>query len=256
MDNSATPPLIPALRFHWLTPFYDAVVCTTTRERTFKSALIDQADFSDGHKILDLGAGTGTLAIQIKERHPNSIVHAVDGDPRVLDLARRKAFGAGVEIDFHEGLSYSLPYEDAAFDRVVSTLFFHHLSWTDKVLTARELFRVMRPGSELHVADWGRPGNRLMRGLFVFVQLLDGFETTADNCAGRLVPLFQTAGFQDVESSTRIDTIFGTLRLYCARRPRRVRVCVTAATGAASLRVERCRTTIPAATATAAAPAA
>ncbi len=219
MDNSATPPLIPALRFHWLTPFYDAVVRTTTRERTFKSALIDQADFSDGRKILDLGAGTGTLAIQIKERYPNSIVHAVDGDPRVLDLARRKAFGAGVDIEFREGLSSTLPYANAEFDRVVSTLFFHHLNWNDKRLTAQELFRVMKPGAELHVADWGRPANLLMRGLFIFVQLLDGFETTADNCAGRLVPLFQTAGFQDVESSTRFDTIFGTLRLYRARRP-------------------------------------
>jgi ubiquinone/menaquinone biosynthesis C-methylase UbiE len=217
--NTEARPLIPALRFHWLTPFYDTIVRATTREGTFKSALIDQADIFPGQNILDLGAGTGTLAIQVKERHPKTIVHAVDGDPRVLDLARRKAFDAGVDIDFQEGLSYSLPYENGTFDRVVSTLFFHHLNWTDKVLTVNELFRVMRPGAELHVADWGRPSNRLMRGLFVFVQLLDGFETTADNCAGRLVPLFETAGFRDVESSRRFDTIFGTVRLYSARRP-------------------------------------
>ncbi len=77
----------------------------------------------------------------------------------------------------------------------------------------------MKPGAELHIADWGRPSNVLMGGLFVFVQLLDGFETTRDNRAGRLIPLFQTAGFREVETSTRINTMFGTLRLYRALRP-------------------------------------
>lgn len=219
MENSVDPSLIPALRFHWLTPFYDAIVRTTTRENAFKSALIDQAALSDGHRILDLGAGTGTLALQIKESYPGSTVHAVDGDPGVLEIARRKAFAAGVDIEFREGRSASLPYANEAFDRVVSTLFFHHLNWSDKLLTVQELSRVMKPGAELHVADWGRPGNPLMRGLFVFVQLLDGFETTGDNCSGRLVPLFESAGFTEVESPARFDTIFGTLRLYRAVRP-------------------------------------
>ena len=61
----------------------------------------------------------------------------------------------------------SLPYPAAHFDRVVSSLFFHHLTWEDKERTALELLRVLKPVAALHVADWGRADNALMRGLFV-----------------------------------------------------------------------------------------
>jgi len=54
---------IPALGYRWLTRFYDPVVRLTTREATFKEALRGQASIQDGHQILDLGCGTGTLAL-------------------------------------------------------------------------------------------------------------------------------------------------------------------------------------------------
>ena len=98
-------------------------------------------------------------------------------------------------------------------------MFFHHLSWQDKLRTARELFRVLRPGGELHIADWGRPTNIVMRGLFLMIQCLDGFATTRDNAAGRLVTLFEQAGFTDVSERETISTIYGTMALYSAVKP-------------------------------------
>ncbi len=56
----------PALRFNWDTPFYDLVVGATTRERSFKQGLIRQAGIEARHQVLDLGSGTGTLAIWVK----------------------------------------------------------------------------------------------------------------------------------------------------------------------------------------------
>lgn len=221
MPNSPPPArdYVPALGFHWLTPGYDIVVAATTRERTFKDALIRQAAPQPGDRVLDLASGTGTLALRLKKAAPAASITGVDGDPNVLVIARRKAVAAGVEVQFDQGLSFALPYADATFDRVVSSLFFHHLDWAAKQRTARELVRVLRPGGQLHVADWGRPANFLMRGLFYPVQWLDGFTTTRDNVAGRLPELFRSAGFTAVTEERTFPTIFGTMALYRATRP-------------------------------------
>lgn len=210
---------MPALGYRWLTPFYDVVVRATTRERRFKKALIEQACFEPGQRVLDLATGTGTLAIWIKQGQPQLDLYGVDLDPDILAAAGRKARTAGVDIRFDCAPSYSLPYPAAHFDRVVSSLFFHHLSWQEKLRTAQELIRVLKPGGELHVADWGRPANPLMRGLFLAVQCLDGFETTRDNVAGRLIGLFEGAGFSSVRECGTFSTILGTIALYRAVKP-------------------------------------
>lgn len=219
MQSPIEPKYVPALGFHWLTPYYDEVVGTTTRERSVKHALIKQARFEPGHRVLDLASGTGTLAIWIKQHQPHAIVTGVDGDPAILSLATHKAQKADVSVQFDRALSYSLPYPAAHFDRVVSSLFFHHLSWENKERTVQELFRVLKPGAELHVADWGRADNIVMRGLFLFVQLLDGFDNTQDNVSGKLVTLFEEAGFRDVTQRQTFSTIYGTMALYSAVKP-------------------------------------
>jgi ubiquinone/menaquinone biosynthesis C-methylase UbiE len=210
---------VPALAFHALTPLYDAVVGTTTRERRFKQALIAQAGVRPGHQVLDLASGTGTLAIWLQQRKPGAQVTGVDGDPAILAIARRKAARAGIAVHFDQGLSYDLPYPADQFDRVLSSLFLHHLSWTDKERTLREVWRVLKPGGELHVADWGRPASALMRTLFLSVQLLDGFANTRDHVAGRLPALFASAGFGAVAEHQAFNTIYGTLALFSARKP-------------------------------------
>ncbi len=218
MHNSSKSEYIPALSYHWLTPFYDAVVAITTRERTFKHALIEQAGIEAGQQVLDLACGTGTLTIWVKQSEPLANIRGVDGDSRILSIARRKAARANIEVPFDCALSFSLPYPAAYFDRALSSLFFHHLTWENKQRTAAELSRVLKPGAELHVADWGPPTNKLMRGLFLPVQLLDGFGNTEDNVAGKLIVLFEEAGFTEVLQQRTFSTILGTLALYRAVR--------------------------------------
>jgi len=210
---------VPALRFNWLTRYYDAVVGTTTRELSFKHALIKQADIKARHQVLDLASGTGTLAIWVKQSQPLATVTGVDGDHAILSIATTKAQKANVAVQFAHALSYSLPYPVAYFDRVVSSLFFHHLTWENKQRTAQELFRILKPGAELHVADWGYPANALMRGLFLSIQLLDGFKNTQDNVSGKLIQLFQQAGFTEVAQWQTFNTIYGTIALYSALKP-------------------------------------
>ncbi len=222
MKVITSAPYVPALRLGWLTPLYDLVVRATTRELEFKQALIAQAHVGPLHDVLDLATGTGTLALWLKAQQPLANIIGIDGDPAILAIAINKARRADLAVKFDHGLSFQLPYLDERFDRVVSSLFFHHLTWDNKQSTAREIFRVLKPGGELHVADWGRPANPLMRGLFLFVQLLDGFANTRDNVNGRLIELFTDAEFSDVSSQQSFNTVFGTLTLYRAVKPDRV----------------------------------
>ena len=156
------------------------------------------AGFESGNRVLDLACGTGTMSIWIKKAQPETDVLGIDGDPDILSIARRKADRAGVSINFQTAMSYKLPFPDALFDRMVSSLFFHHLSSDDKVRTAIEIYRVLKPGGQLHVADWGRAENLAMRALFLSVQILDGFANTRDNVDGKLVGVFEDAGLVNV----------------------------------------------------------
>lgn len=132
----------PALAHHWLTRVYDPVVRATSRESAFKARLLTQASLDSADSLLDVGCGTGTFAITAKRLHPALRVVGIDADPAVLETARRKADKAGVTIDLVQGSALSLPTPDGAFDRVVSSLFFHHLD-----RTAKESVGPRSPGS-------------------------------------------------------------------------------------------------------------
>lgn len=209
---------VPALGFKILTRLYDPIVALTTREYEVKRRLVEQAALRGGHRVLDLACGTGTLAIMMKRHVHDASIEGVDGDAAILQRARRKARSAGVEVALSVGLSTALPFESNAFDRVLSSLFLHHLTSADKARTLREVFRVLRPGGEFHVADWGKPAGRLQRAGFLIVRALDGLECTRDNVEGRLPALFTREGFDDVQLRDEVSTMLGTMALISMRK--------------------------------------
>lgn len=206
---------IPALRYNWLTGLYDPVVRLTTRESVFKSALLAQARIQPGQRVLDLACGTGTLATAIKQVHPLAAVIGIDGDGAILQQAVAKAERGGVEVRFDEGLSSALPYANESFDRVLSSLFFHHLTRENKVRTLEEVKRVLKPSGEFYVADWGAPQNALMKLASQGIVWLDG-AITKDNFAGLLPAFIERAGFTDVQETGHFNSLFGTIRLHSA----------------------------------------
>lgn len=206
---------IPALGLRWLTPLYDPLLRWGMREDTFKRQLIKQAHIEPGHRVLDLGCGTATLTIWIKQSHPDAEVVGLDGDPEVLEIGRAKAARAGVDIVLDSGMAFQLPYPDSSLDRVLSSLVWHHLTGEDKERAAKEVFRVLRPGGELHVVDFGKPRAGYARRLAPFMKR---FEQAAENIEGLLPDYFRQAGFDPVEEPAHFETVFGTIAFYWARK--------------------------------------
>jgi ubiquinone/menaquinone biosynthesis C-methylase UbiE len=215
---------IPALKYDWLTKIYDPLIQATMPEDKFKNALVDQASIEPNSYVLDFGCGSLTLSLKAKKKVPAAYVHAVDVDEKILKIAAEKLRVTGEEIFIQRYEGRVLPYPSQTFDRIISSLVFHHLDKDQKLNSLYEIFRVLKPGGELHIADWGKAKNGLMRSAFFMVQLLDGFKTTTDNVNGLLPKYIAQAGFKEVVKTKEFQTIFGTLTLYKAIKPKSLTV--------------------------------
>jgi ubiquinone/menaquinone biosynthesis C-methylase UbiE len=204
---------VPAAGRRALTGLYDTVVTVTLRERRWRPRVCDRiaAHVPYGGRIVDVGAGTGTQAIAIAARRPDTQVIAVDGDPDVLRLARRKP--GAKHVTWRHAYAGELALEAASADVVVMSLLLHHLAPDAKHRALTDAHRTLRPDGRLHVADWGRPHDPVMRAAFAVVQLIDGREGTRDHAAGRLPVYLARAGFPRVERYGRLRTGFGSLEL-------------------------------------------
>jgi ubiquinone/menaquinone biosynthesis C-methylase UbiE len=198
---------IPALGIRALTPFYDLIQRWVVRDTRFKGRLIEQARIRAGHRVLDLGCGTGTLALMVKRSQPDTEVVGLDADPQMLKVASTKAAREAIAITFDQGMAFSLPYPDASFDRVLSSLMIHHLKTPDKEKTAQEIYRILKPGGQLHVIDFGKPQTAYGKLLVPFLQK---FEEANDNVDGHLPGIFEQAGLR-VREAGDFMTFFGSL---------------------------------------------
>lgn len=198
------------------TSIYDRSIAVTMRERAWRPRLVEEVLSGGAREVLDLGCGTGTLTIAMARAAGGARITGIDGDAEILEIARGKAGSEG--IDFIEGLADALPFADGCFDRVACSLFLHHLDPPVKWAALAEALRVLRPGGRLHVADFGRSQDPLMRFLFAGLQMLDGISNTADHPAGRLPAIIEDAGFRRVQHTVRLRTAWGSFELLTADR--------------------------------------
>ncbi len=199
MHHARHAHFIPAAGLRVLTPLYDQLLRMLGLGSAFRDQTLDSLAPSAGERILDLGVGTGTLAIQLKRRCPGANVVGVDIDEQVLALAERKATAAGVTIELKNRSADDTGEPSDSFDRVVSSLMVHHLPTATKVSAVKEVFRILRPGGKLLLVDFGPPPG--VAGTLLGRLLSNNyFEETGDNFAGRLPRMLEQAGFENVHT--------------------------------------------------------
>lgn len=195
---------------------YDRTIALTMREERWRPVLRDRllAQVPQNGTVVDLGAGTGTLAIALAEKRPDVSVIGVDGDPEILEQARAKP---GAErVEWKEGLAGELDLADRSVDGAVMSLVLHHLGPQTKLKALEDVLRVLKPTAQLHIADWGRPATPLVRAAFFALQVTDGFDNTRDHAQGRLPQILTQAGFASITRYRRLPTGWGTLELLAA----------------------------------------
>jgi ubiquinone/menaquinone biosynthesis C-methylase UbiE len=117
--------------------------------------VVERAGVEPGMDVLDVACGTGNASIPAARA--GARVTGLDFAPGLLEIARERAADAMVEVEFVEGDAQKLPFEDASFDRVLST--FGHMFAPDHARTAAEMKRVLRPGGAIAVACWTPEGS-------------------------------------------------------------------------------------------------
>jgi ubiquinone/menaquinone biosynthesis C-methylase UbiE len=202
----------PAAGCDWFLPIYDPLVKLFGGDAAW-SALLDQMPLAPGHRVLDIGCGTGTMAVLIKQLHPGVAVVGLDPDPKALARAARKAEQAGVQVHFDRGFSDQLPYADGSFDLVSCTGVFSLLPRAEQETTLREVRRVLKPGGSFHLFDLVDTQTR--RGFFVRL-LMPKWRRVQLSTADQTVALLREAGLTDPMKTGQQTFLLWTLASYQA----------------------------------------
>jgi ubiquinone/menaquinone biosynthesis C-methylase UbiE len=196
--------------------FYDGLVNTLTLGHAgmLRDITVANAQLKPGEHILDVGCGTGGVTLPAKQRvGKNGIAAGIDPAPEMIAVARQKASRKGLEIDFRVGVIEALPYPDASFDVVTSSLMMHHLPQDVQARGLAEVYRVLKPGGRLLIADMLRLSASLHDRLFSFLTLHGsrqrfGIQDLPDE--------IKTAGFENVRL---LDKSFLTIGFLWAEKP-------------------------------------
>src|SRR5689334_10863122 len=191
-------------------PYYDFTVNIVTlgKARTLRKLTVDKALIQPGDSVLDVGCGTGEVTLPAKTRAKDGKVYGIDPAPEMIAVARKKAARKKLEIDFRVGVIESLPFPDASLDVVTSSLMMHHLPEDLKVRGLAEVYRVLKPGGRLLIADFMNPTSSLVNHLFLAFTQHRGLKSGIED----LRRMLTNAGFTQVIQSDDTVLVIGFVR--------------------------------------------
>jgi ubiquinone/menaquinone biosynthesis C-methylase UbiE len=205
---------LPAFGKDALLPFYDLLTRVLGMGKAY-DALVAQADLADGLRVLEIGCGTGNVTIRAKRAASGTDLVGLDPDPLALARAQRKVRGM-TGIRFERGYAQDLPFPDGHFDRALSSMMLHHLDEDVKARAAAELYRVLRPGGQLHIVDIG---GHITANHGLAARWTRKSPHVTGNLDDAIPKPLKSAGFECAEVGTQRNRLIGQLTFYRAIRP-------------------------------------
>lgn len=196
-DTTKSPPHTKGLVIRWAR-LYDIVVqiISLGREKLLRDQTVALANLQPGERVLDVGCGTGTLAIAVARFEPTAQVLGIDPAPTMIQRAIDKATSVGVDVDFNVGIVEEIDLEDASIDVVLSSLMLHHLPAPVLESGLREIVRVLKPGGRFVAVDFFGRAPLLHR----LASRLRHNHTHPKEPETKLVTQLRGIGFADIQS--------------------------------------------------------
>jgi ubiquinone/menaquinone biosynthesis C-methylase UbiE len=184
-------------------------ILTLGQAKRLRTMTIDHALLKPGDFILDVGCGTGGVTIPARQRvGATGKAAGIDPAPEMIAVAQQKARRKGLEIDFRIGVIEALPYPDASFDVVTSSLMMHHLPEHLQIKGLAEINRVLKPGGRLLIADMASPKLSARQRRLTSLAMHRGLKTGVED----LQDVLKGAGFRDITQIEQRFFIIGFTR--------------------------------------------
>jgi ubiquinone/menaquinone biosynthesis C-methylase UbiE len=207
--SAEQPASTEGLLIRWAS-YYDLAVNLTTlgQARRLRRLTVEQASIYPGDSVLDVGCGTGEVTLQAKIRARQGSVYGVDPSPEMIAVAKKKAARKGLDIDFRIGVIEALPFPDSSIDVVTSSLMMHHLPDALKARGLAEIYRVLKPGGRLLIADIMRPTGSFINHLYIAYTRHHGLRAGLED----IQQLLEGAGFRQIMLSKETVLVIGFIR--------------------------------------------
>ena len=195
-DNNEQAPITRGETFRWAT-FYDLIVkfVTLGKDQALRRKTVDFAQLKPGDHVLDVGCGTGDLALAAKTAvGASGTVYGIDPSPEMIARARRKADLNAMDVQFQTGVIEKLAFPDNEFDVALISFVIHHLPGDDlKAQGLAEVFRILRPGGRFLAIGINFKRQSL-------ATLIHGGTTQSDPLQDKIPAVISEIGFTNIDA--------------------------------------------------------
>ena len=175
---------------------YDSYMRRITfgRENQLRDKSLNAAGIKKGEYVLEVGSGTGTLALAAKKKvGPSGKVNGIDVIPGMIEVSKQKAKQAQEDVSFDLGSMADIPFEANTFDVVICSFMIFHVAEKTRQKGLSEIHRVLKPNGKLFIVDLGLPHGNIQRML---AKLFLGFMINHE--LDELTPSFQENRFAEI----------------------------------------------------------
>ena len=178
---------------------------TLGREDALRRMTVNLAQVKSGDCVLEIGCATGSLSLAAKRQAgPTGSVFAIDIIPGMIEVSRKKAAQAKLDITFQLGNIEDIPFPNKHFDVVMCSFMIFHMSEKVRTKGIKEIFRVLKPHGRLMVLDLALPPNPVSKSI---LKLFFGFMLKHD--LKELQPAMESSGFLQIEISQAKYRVLG-----------------------------------------------